>query len=99
MAQSTYYLSRAGPHPDLPAQGFASPEKVKEVHDSFKSTVRGEMEGWTKGLMRYLQDEETVRVLVIPAQVSSTSTSSLPNPTTSDMTCDTLGEMGRGSES
>lgn len=77
MTQSTSYLSRTGPNPDLPAQAFASPEKVKEVHDLFKNSVKGEVEGWTKGLMRYLQDEETVRVLVIPAQVSPPS----------DMTC------------
>lgn len=68
--QASTYLSRAGPNPDLPAQGFGCPEKVKEVHDQFKDRVREEVEGWRGGLMRYLQDEETVRVLVPPAQVS-----------------------------
>lgn len=70
MDQCSTYLSRSGPNPDLPSQSFATPEKVKEVHDIFKAGVKGEVDGWAKGLMRYLQDEETVRVLIPPAQVS-----------------------------
>jgi hypothetical protein len=66
--QCSAYLSKPG-STDLPSQSFATPEKIKEVHDSFKDSVRGELERWTSDLMRYLQDAETVRVLVPPAQV------------------------------
>ena len=40
------------------------------VHDEFKAKARGEVESWRERLMMYLQDEETVKVLVPPAQVS-----------------------------
>jgi hypothetical protein len=62
------YLSKPN-STDLPAQPFASPEKIKEVHDTFKNSVKVELNNWTGELMRYLQDGETVRVLVPPAQV------------------------------
>ena len=66
--QCSTYLSKPGAT-DLPSQPFATPEKIKEVHDTFRDSVRGELERWTSDLMRYLQDAETVRVLVPPAQV------------------------------
>jgi len=64
------YLSSSNPT-DLPSQAFATPEKIKEVHEQFKSSVKGDLENWIAELMRYLQDGETVRVLVPPAQVSA----------------------------
>jgi hypothetical protein len=67
--QCSTYLSRPG-STDLPSQPFATPEKIKEVHDTFKNSVKGQLERWTSDLMKYLQDAETVRVLVPPAQVS-----------------------------
>jgi len=66
--QCSTYLSKPGSS-DLPSQPFATPEKIKEVHDTFRNSVKGELERWTSDLMRYLQDAETVRVLVPPAQV------------------------------
>jgi len=66
--QCSTYLSKPGAT-DLPSQSFATSEKIKEVHDTFKDSVKGQLERWTSDLMRYLQDAETVRVLVPPAQV------------------------------
>jgi hypothetical protein len=40
-----------------------------QVHDEFKRTVVIGLESWKEKLMMYLQDEETVRVLLPPAQV------------------------------
>jgi hypothetical protein len=59
----------SGASGDLATQSFATPEKVKEVHDEFKSGVKGRVEEWKNLVMVYLQDEETVRVLIPPAQV------------------------------
>jgi hypothetical protein len=55
---------------DLAGQEFATPDKVKAVHEEFKRSVVKELEEWKVRVMVYLQDEETVRVLVPPAQVS-----------------------------
>lgn len=55
---------------DLPSQVFATPEKVKEVHDTFRSQVGGKVGEWKQELGRYLMDEDTVGVLVPPANVS-----------------------------
>lgn len=71
--QCTAYLSKtasSGQTSDLPAQAFASAEQIKEAHDTFKAHARGELDRWTADLMRYLQDGETVWVLVPPAHVS-----------------------------
>ena len=66
---STYLSSTTSA--DLASQSFATPEKIKKVHEQFKSSVKGDLENWIAELMRYLQDGETVRVLVPPAQVST----------------------------
>lgn len=55
---------------DLSAQEFATSEKVKEVHEQFKSVCTTEVEEWKKELRMYLLDEDTVAVLVPPAYVS-----------------------------
>lgn len=55
---------------DLANQSFATPQKVKEAHDAFKNGVLKALQTWQERLMLYLQDEETVRVLMPPAQVS-----------------------------
>ncbi|OWZ31050.1 hypothetical protein C343_03746 [Cryptococcus neoformans C23] len=52
---------------DLSAQEFATSEKVKEVHEQFKSVCTTEVEEWKKELRMYLLDEDTVAVLVPPA--------------------------------
>jgi hypothetical protein len=39
------------------------------VNEEFKKGVVKEVEGWKGRLMMYLQDEETVKVLVPPTQV------------------------------
>lgn len=55
---------------DLASKPFATPDKVRAVHDEFRDSVKGEVETWKESLMKYLQDEETVRVLLPPATVS-----------------------------
>lgn len=52
---------------DLSAQEFATSEKVKEVHEEFKSVCTTEVEEWKKELRMYLLDEDTVAVLIPPA--------------------------------
>lgn len=54
----------------LSAQTFATPEKVKEAHDEFKSSAGAQIDQWKSTLMLYLQDEETVKVLIPPTIVS-----------------------------
>lgn len=44
------------------------------VHDEFRRTAEDELVKWRRELMLYLQDEETVRVLVPPAQMSIVDT-------------------------
>jgi len=67
---TAYLSSRPSSASDLSAQTFATPEKVKEVHDLFKATAKLRVNEWIDHLRIYLQDEETVRVLVPPAQGS-----------------------------
>lgn len=62
-----FLASRAGR--DLSAQEWATTEKVMAVQDEFKSTAVETVEAWRKLLMLYLQDEETVQVLLPPLQV------------------------------
>ncbi|KAI9637525.1 Sec34-like family-domain-containing protein [Dioszegia hungarica] len=67
--QCTTYLHTPPPSSsDLSQQPFATPSKVTEAHDTFKSEVRGKMDEWVGGLRRYLGDEATVAVLVPPAE-------------------------------
>ncbi len=67
----TAYLStRTTSATDLSAQDFATPAKVLAVHEDFKKSVVGHVDEWKARLMMYLQDEETVKVLVPPAYVS-----------------------------
>lgn len=71
LAQCTAYLSsRPATSADLSAQAFATPAKVNEVHDTFKADAKGKVDEWVATLRVYLQDEETVNVLVPPAQAS-----------------------------
>ncbi|OCF37934.1 hypothetical protein I316_00158 [Kwoniella heveanensis BCC8398] len=74
----TLYLSRShrgsitgtatgGSNSDLSGQEFAKADKVKLVHDDFKGVAAQEVERWKRELRRYLEDEETVAVLVPPA--------------------------------
>lgn len=66
--QCTAYLSsRPASAADLSAQSFATPEKVSEVHAAFKAHVREQVDRWVESLTVYLQDEDTVNVLVPPA--------------------------------
>ena len=75
LGQCTAYLSTrpsggAAGASDLANQAFATPAKVKEAHDAFKAKAKGEFETWCEKTKGYLMDEETVGVLVPPAQVS-----------------------------
>jgi hypothetical protein len=72
--KSAAYLStRPANSSDLPSQSFATVEKMMEVHDEFRKTVQEGIEAWKARLLLYLQDGETVRVLVPPAQVRPSS--------------------------
>jgi hypothetical protein len=53
---------------DLQSQEWATPAAVTSVHDEFRRNAEEELITWRARLMLYLQDEETVRVLVPPAQ-------------------------------
>lgn len=59
---------------NLPAQPWATPQAVTEVHDEFRKTAEAELSRWRSNLKLYLQDEETVRVLVPPAQTGIVDT-------------------------
>lgn len=69
---SAHLSSRAsgGGGGDLPAQEWASPQAVAAVHDEFRQTAEHAVQKWKRELMLYLQDEETVRVLIPPAQAA-----------------------------
>lgn len=71
MDKCTAYLSTrpSGAPSNLAEQAFATPDKVKEAHEAFKASSVAELQKWKSGLLLYLQDEETVKVLVPPAQV------------------------------
>ncbi|BEI85442.1 hypothetical protein CcaverHIS002_0508430 [Cutaneotrichosporon cavernicola] len=58
----------------LAEQEWAKPAAVAAVHDEFRKTAEDELLRWQRELMMYLQDEETVRVLVPPAQLSIVDT-------------------------
>ena len=67
------FLDRCNAHlasggKDLPAQEWATPAAVTAVHDEFRQFAESELKHWRAQLMLYLQDDETVRVLVTPAQ-------------------------------
>jgi hypothetical protein len=65
---------------DLASQPFATPSKVQEAHDLFRVHARERLEGWKSELRRYLGDEDTVGVLVPPAQVSLSITAGVNGP-------------------
>lgn len=58
------------PETELASQPFATPDKVRAAHDQFKSDAARALEAWKAELMLYLNDEDTVKVLIPPAQVS-----------------------------
>ncbi len=53
----------------LSTQPWATPEKVGEIHQAFKSACEEKVSSWIGLLKLYLQDEATVKVLVTPLQV------------------------------
>ena len=54
---------------DISSQEWGTPQMIRTAHDEFKSTAAQKVEEWKARLMVYLGDEETVKVLVPPAQV------------------------------
>jgi hypothetical protein len=67
----TKYLSQKssrGQAADLASQDWATPEKVKAVHNAFQDTAEANIARWIASLVVYLQDEATVRVLIPPMQ-------------------------------
>ncbi|WOO83859.1 Conserved oligomeric Golgi complex subunit 3 [Vanrija pseudolonga] len=67
---NAYAAAKGGNSADLAKQDWATPRAVTEVHDEFRKTAEQELARWRSELMLYLQDEETVRVLIPPAQGS-----------------------------
>ena len=67
---TTYLSSRPGGSAELSSQAFATPEQVMDVHRTFKDELNGKVTEWKERLLLYLQDEDTVNVLIPPAQVS-----------------------------
>lgn len=66
---TSFLATRAGR--DLPKQDWATGDKVTTVHDEFKKAVESSVKEWRDLLMLYLQDEDTVKVLLPPLQVGS----------------------------
>ncbi|KAK6910494.1 hypothetical protein I203_104526 [Kwoniella mangroviensis CBS 8507] len=58
----------AGAISDLSGQEFSKPAQVKIIHEEFKVLLNQEFRGWKDELRRYLEDEDTVQVLIPPAQ-------------------------------
>jgi len=72
LLQATSYLSGSAPGSrDLAAQPWATPEKVLEVHEEVRKSVRRELKQWLGQLRMYLEDRKAVEVLIPPTQVSS----------------------------
>ncbi|WWC90718.1 uncharacterized protein L201_005655 [Kwoniella dendrophila CBS 6074] len=67
----TTHLSRKsgsnGTMSDLSSQEFSKPDNVKLIHEEFKTSLLKEFSNWKIELRRYLEDEETVEVLIPPA--------------------------------
>ncbi|WWC71562.1 uncharacterized protein I206_105520 [Kwoniella pini CBS 10737] len=66
----TAYLAKSqrGQNSDLSGQEFSKSENVKIIHNEFKDLVILEFGEWKKKLRNYLEDEDTVMVLIPPAQ-------------------------------
>lgn len=54
--------------PSLPSQEFAKPENLLAVQEDFKQTCEREVSWWIKHLRLYLENEQTVKVLIPPLQ-------------------------------
>ncbi|ORX38511.1 Sec34-like family-domain-containing protein [Kockovaella imperatae] len=63
---TVYLSSRSSTTSDLSSQVFATPEEVQKAHKTFKNNLRTRVNEWKAKLMLYLQDEETVKVLLPP---------------------------------
>ncbi|KAK4688991.1 conserved oligomeric Golgi complex subunit 3, partial [Tremellales sp. Uapishka_1] len=63
---TTYLSSKSSTALDLGSQEFSTPQKVLAVHDEFKQTAVVEIKAFKQRLMDYLQDVETVNVLLPP---------------------------------
>lgn len=70
----TAHLSRGQTGADLAAQEWANPRAIIAVHDEFRRTAEEQLTEWKASLMLYLQDEETARVLLPPAQTAIVDT-------------------------
>ncbi|KAL7422762.1 Golgi transport complex subunit 3 [Cryptotrichosporon argae] len=71
----TAYLARVGDATaSLSSQTWATPAEIAAVHAAFKDTARAALDAWVARLADYLQDQDTVRVLVPPAQTAITDT-------------------------
>lgn len=63
---TAYLASRPSSATDLSAQSFATPDQVNKVHTAFKNNVKAEVDNWVSTLSMYLQDADTVSVLIPP---------------------------------
>lgn len=69
MEKAEAYLATASAEKsELGQQEWATPAAVETTTEEFRKSALEELERWTSQLRLYLQDEETVRVLLPPAQ-------------------------------
>jgi hypothetical protein len=70
LLQASSYLAGSAPGTkDLSSQPWATPEKVLEVQEKVKKSVRHELKQWLGQLRMYLEDRKAVEVLIPPTQV------------------------------
>ena len=66
----TAYLSAPTGTKDLPAQAWASPDAVVQLHEDFKATLVQQAKDVVGKLRVYLNDEKTIGVLLPPLLVN-----------------------------
>lgn len=62
------FLATRAEKADLSQEEWATPAAVEQLTEEFRKTTLEDLTKWTEQLRLYLQDEETVRVLLPPAQ-------------------------------
>lgn len=67
---SSFLAGSASGTKDLSSQPWATPEKVLEVQEKVKKSVRYELKQWLGQLRMYLEDRKAVEVLIPPTQVN-----------------------------
>lgn len=69
-----YLASHAGEKSGLESETWGSPSAVQTLADEFRKATTEELQRWQQQLRLYLQDEETVKILMPPAQAGVVET-------------------------